>query len=111
MTTRRLLLVGSIAAAMTMAWPVTGKSQHPNATSARGVSTTLTLMAALVLPDLSLRPVPLLCLVLISQADSSYRLTLRSSLDGKATLCFARGKYRISAPNGAQLGGTLFKWD
>src|SRR4051812_563666 len=54
--------------------------------------------AAIVLADLTVRPLALLQLKVVDKADSARVWNARAKLDGKAVLAIPRGHYRLLTP-------------
>lgn len=72
---------------------------------------TVSILAAIVLEDMTVRLLPLLGLEFVSDADSSHRSALRTSLDGKAVSSIAPGRYRVRSTTPIQLEGKAYRWD
>src|SRR5690606_32946972 len=66
---------------------------------------------ALVLPDLTVRPVPLHELELVAEADTTTRGRIRTSLDGTASYAAVPGRYRLVSVQAAALGDSSYRWD
>lgn len=71
---------------------------------------TLAITAAIVLGDMTVRPLPAFALVLVSQADTSKQLPLRTALDGTVTRVVAPGQYVLRSPQPAVLNDSSYQW-
>jgi S1-C subfamily serine protease len=75
------------------------------------VSQTISVLAAIVMPDMSVRPVPLHTLELLAEADSSQRTSVRTGLDGKAvTPPLAPGRYQLRSVQPISVNDSLYRW-
>ena len=84
--------------------------QQKNLTATTTV-TTLDLTAAVVLQDLTVRPIPLLALTLTALADTSVRFALRTGLNGKASQVLQQGKYKLSSVSAVHVGDSSYAWN
>jgi S1-C subfamily serine protease len=75
----------------------------------RGTAT-LKIQTALVLPDLTVRPVPLHELELIDQADTLKRVSLRTDLSGVATVSTAPGDYMLRSLKPTVFTDSAYTW-
>jgi S1-C subfamily serine protease len=67
--------------------------------------------AILIDKDLTQKPVPHLTIQITNADDPAAPPTIaRTALDGSATLQLARGKYRLSSPDGIEYQGKRFAW-
>ena len=71
----------------------------------------LRLTAALLLPDLTMRPVPLHSLDIIAERDSAVRQSLRTGVDGIAIANLGIGRYVIRSVQPVTLNDSSFRWD
>jgi S1-C subfamily serine protease len=99
----RSFSLSSLVALATLALPI--PAQEP----ARSVQLKVT--AALVVAELEVRPVPLLDLELVSEADSARRLAGRTALDGTATIAAPPGRYRLRSLRATTVAGSTYAWD
>lgn len=80
------------------------------AQAAGDAQSSLAITAAVVLGDMTVRPLPLLEIKLVGSPDSVRRFSMRTTLDGKAHLVAPRGNYRIQAETPA-IDGKSYRWD
>ena len=86
-----------------------GQQQSGKSTKAR--TATVTVTAAVVLKDLTVRPIPLLALTVINASDSSRSVDVRTSLDGRASMTLDWGSYRIRSTKPATVADSTYAWD
>ena len=67
--------------------------------------------AALVMPDLTVRPLPLLPLELIGVSDTLSRFSFRTGLDGTAAQAVPQGRWRLRSVQPTHLADSTFRWD
>src|SRR5918999_532991 len=82
----------------------TGPSRRPAAAP-------LNVTGAIVLGDMTVRPLPLLGLELVSVSDSTNRVELRTGLDGKVVKSLTPGAYRLRSTSDVALEGKRYRWD
>lgn len=98
-----LLVVGALTTMVPSA-------QTAGQTAERTVSLRVTI--ALVLPDLTVRQVPLHALELRSADDTAAApVTLRAALDGTVAQSVKPGTYRLRSIQPAALGDSTYRWD
>ena len=73
-------------------------------------SGTVIVTVALVAEELRVRPVPLFQIELVSAADTSTKITLRTDLEGKARQAAPAGEYRVRSVVPARLAGKAYSW-
>ena len=71
----------------------------------------LAVRAAVVLEDMTVRPVPLLELELVSQADTMLRYRFRTTLDGRVGHSAPAGGYRLRSTSPVKLAGKSYTWN
>lgn len=86
-------------------------AQGATAADAAARRVTVTITVALVMPNLTVRPVPLHALSIFSKSDSERSTSLRTTLDGKATVELSPGAYRIRSVQAVQLADSSYRWD
>lgn len=72
---------------------------------------TLHVSIALVLPDLTMRPVPMHALELVATADTTVRHAVRTGGDGMAHQEIAVGRYRVRSVQAVTLRDSSYRWD
>jgi hypothetical protein len=72
---------------------------------------TVRVVVALVMPDLTVRPVPLHALRLTATADTSHAHELRTGLDGSGAAGIPAGAYRVRSVQPVTLGDSAYAWD
>ena len=113
---RARVALATLCSAVLTAGPAVAQ-QRPAPAADRGVAAAapvaapLRLVAALVLADLSVRPVPLHAIELIAEADSSVRRALRTGLDGTIAQAVIPGRYRVRSVQPAALNDSSYRWD
>jgi S1-C subfamily serine protease len=87
------------------------KSSKPTAVqvAAAPIKAPLSIIAALVLGDLTVRPVPAHALELVSAADSSRR-PIRTGLDGRVVQMVPLGQYTLLSVQPATLNDSSYRW-
>ena len=69
------------------------------------------LMAALLLPDLTMRPVPLHTLDVVADRDTATHVTMRTGVDGTVTAALGAGRYRVRSTQPVAFNDSLYQWD
>jgi len=103
---RAIGLVGAFALMLPAAWPAQQQPTRP-----RPAQANLSITAAVVLRDLTVRPIPLLQIELIALADTSRRFQLRTGLDGRVSQSLPGGAYRLRSLSSIQVDDSTFAWD
>ncbi len=106
----RAVLTSGLLTVLLLAQPTPLEGQRADTGSASG-TTSVRIVAALVLPDMAVRPVPLHTLELVSDADSSVRVSFRTGLDGTTTQGVESGRYRLRSMQPAILHDSTYRWD
>ena len=101
-----LVLVASPLAAQTVAKPCSPALKATRPQSAVPVSVTV----GVVLPDMSVRAVPLFSLELLDAADTTMRFALRTDLSGAATETACPGHYFVRSVQAATLNDSTYRW-
>lgn len=91
-------------------------SAKPAKSKNRSVATapsagTLTIRVAIVLPDLSIRPVPSLGVETIDLADSTRRISSRTTLDGTLAQTLSSGHYVVRSVAPLTVGDSTYRWE
>lgn len=71
---------------------------------------TLKLTAAIVLPDLTVRPLPAFAFELVPAHDTTQRIALRTKLDGTASIDVPAGSYQLRSVTPATLNDSSYRW-
>jgi S1-C subfamily serine protease len=67
--------------------------------------------AALVLPDMTVRPLPLVGLELVAESDTAARTPVRTGLEGRASVSVLPGRYRLRSLAPVSLNDSTYQWD
>ena len=115
-TLRNTLLLASLATttlgAQSRPAPATTPRPQPAQTGPNVLArATVRVMAALLLPDLTMRPVPLHSLEFVATLDSAMRLSARTGVDGTAAIELPIGQFRVRSVQAVTLNDTLYRWD
>ena len=103
---RQLLYV----VAGTLAMPLTALSQsRPPTVFAPSAGGTLAIRAAIVLPDYTVKPLPLLPIV-AKRGDRTDSVTTRTDLDGRVSLSLPAGVHTITARTPQPVEGRTYSW-
>ena len=106
-------------AAMSLAVPGALQSQStsarkptptPAAASPPPAAATLAITAAVVMSDLTVRPVPAFAFVLVNQADTTQQLLLRTALDGTFSRAVPLGQYVLRSAQPVVLNDSSYQW-
>ena len=120
---RHLLIALAVAAghALVAATPATAQTRAPRKqgkTSAAPRSTAplpppdakLVVTVAIIMGDMTVRPVPGYALELVSDADSTQRVAFRTALDGKAAQAVTLGQYTLRSVQPVVLNDSSYRW-
>jgi S1-C subfamily serine protease len=100
----------AIAAVASLTLPSKAWAQsRPTTAVTPGTSGTLTLRAAIVLPDYTVRPLPLVPIV-AHRGDRTDSVATRTDLDGRAVLTLPPGVYNIAARTPQPIDGRVYDW-
>jgi S1-C subfamily serine protease len=107
------LVVGVIASTLNAQAPAGGvKRPRPSSSGvAQPALAPLSVTGAIVLADMTVRPLPLLALEIASTTDSTKRVELRTGLDGKVVRPLTPGAYRLRSTSDVVLEGKRYRWD
>jgi S1-C subfamily serine protease len=109
-----VLLIGGIASPALAQTPA-GKPQRARPTSrpsaAQPTPAPVTITGAIVLADMTVRPLPLLALEIVSATDSTNRVELRTGLDGKVIKPVMPGMYQLRSTSEVVLEGKRYRWE
>src|SRR5438105_1199833 len=72
---------------------------------------TLTVKAAIVMSDMTVRPLPTFALELVNGRDSTVRIPLRTALDGTVTQTLSPGPYTVHSIVPVVLNDSSYQWD
>ena len=86
--------------------PAVPVSNAPVASSEAKLAVTV----AIVLGDMTVRPVPAYALDLVSETDSSQRIALRTALDGQVAQVVPVGRYTLRSVRPAVLNDSSYQW-
>ena len=84
-------------------------TRSPTIFSPSSQTGTVTVRAALVLPDYSVKPLPLLKVV-ARKADRPDSMTAQTDLDGRVTLTLPVGRYTVRAKAAQPVNGRTYSW-
>src|SRR5688500_13148766 len=84
-------------------------TRSPTIFSQSSQTGTVTIRAAVVLPDYSIRPLPLLKVV-VRKADRPDSMTAQTDLDGRMSLTLPVGRYTIRAKATQPVNGRTYAW-
>jgi S1-C subfamily serine protease len=70
----------------------------------------LTVTAAVVMADMSLRPLPAFALEMVNETDTIRRISLRTSLNGTVSQTIATGRYTLRSVTPAIISDTSYRW-
>lgn len=101
-----LAFAASPLAAQTVAKPCTPAPRATRVPASVPISVTV----GVVLPDMSVRPVPLYSLELLDAADTTKRVALRTDLSGTATETACPGHYVVRSVRAATLNDSTYRW-
>lgn len=90
--------------------PAPATSAEPTAGRPPSANARITLRVAVVLPDLTVRPVPLLPVELHHVEDSTARHGTTTSLQGHAEVTVRPGVYRIRSARPVTIGDSTYSW-
>ena len=71
---------------------------------------TLHITAALVMPDLTLRPVPMHALEAVAERDTTVRIAIRTGMDGTVAQVLPLGRFVIRSTQPVTLGDSTYRW-
>jgi S1-C subfamily serine protease len=101
--------VGSFAlAVLAGSSPLGAQASQKAAAPVAGASLKVT--AAVVMGDMTVRPLPAFALELLAESDTSQRLALRTKLDGTLTESVTPGRYVLRSVNPAILNDSSYRW-
>jgi len=93
-----------------LAAPAAGLSQsRPATVFSPSSSGTIAVRAAIVLPDYSVKPLPLLP-ILARRGDRTDSVSSRTDLDGRVSLSLPAGVHTITARTPQPVGGRIYSW-
>lgn len=80
------------------------------AASALRTEATLAITAAIVLGDMTVRPLPAFAFVLVSKTDTSQQFLMRTALDGTVSRAVPLGQYWLRSAQPAVLNDSSYAW-
>ena len=86
------------------------RSGNPPASAATSATGTLSVAAAIVLKDMTVRPLPVFGLELVSETDTTQRLVFRTALDGTASQLVPVGRYTLRSVQPVALNDSSYRW-
>ena len=104
----RQALVGALAVAA-LARPLALEAQASQKVSTAAAAP-LKVTAAVVLSDMTVRPLPAFALELLTESDTSQRRALRTRLDGTLMESVTPGRYLLRSVNPAILNDSSYQW-
>lgn len=107
----RKLLAFATLALTSWGAPLVAQRRAPARQTPTPATAALNVRAAIVMPDLTVRPIPSLSLELLPASDSMQVTTLHTSLDGTAMLAVSPGRYVIRSRAAVALNDSLYRWD
>lgn len=105
----RLLAGLAFAASPLAAQSVARPCATPRSTRV-AASAPIRVTVGVVLPDMSVRPLPLYALELMDATDTTRRLALRTDLSGTATETACPGHYVVRSVQAATLSDSTYRW-
>lgn len=108
-----LVLAGAIIASASHASAQSGPLQGARtAQAAQAKPVAVGVRAAIVLPDMTVRPVPLHAVEVIPlDSATGAAVTLRTGLDGSVQSSMLPGRYRVRSVQPLALNDSLYRWD
>lgn len=86
------------------------RSGNPTASPAASATATLSVTAAIVLNDMTVRPLPVFALELVSETDTTQRTMFRTALDGTASQPVPVGRYTLRSVQPVALNDSSYQW-
>ena len=83
---------------------------QPTPVATPGAQGTLAVTAAIVMHDMTVRPLPTFALELVDETDSTKRTPLRTALDGTATQVLPIGHYILRSVTPVVLNDSSYQW-
>lgn len=108
-----LLLLGTIASSAGLSILPAQESAARRTTSSAEVSQSVaSITAAIVLADMTVRPIPLLDLILVNASNElADSIHFHTGLDGKASQAVPSGRYRLLSTTPVAIEGKSYMWD